>query len=108
MSMSKDKGGRKRTFKEHDEARKKDEDILFADQNDADGENSEDDNADFDATGTRHEMSRHMAEEDDGLDDDADGEMEPEDAEDLADHEDDDYKAMPELDRYDAAGIDDE
>ena len=35
--MSKDKGGRKRTFKEHDEARKKDEDILFADQNDADG-----------------------------------------------------------------------
>ena len=29
-----------------------------------------------------------MAEEDDGLDDDADGEMEPEDAEDLADHED--------------------
>ena len=51
-------------------------------------ENSEDDGADYDPTGTRHEMSRHMAEEDDGLDDDADGEMEPEDAEDLADHED--------------------
>jgi len=49
-----------------------------------------------------------MAEEDDGLDEDADGEMEPEDAEDLADHEDDDYKAMPELDRYDVQGIDDD
>ena len=41
----------------------------------------------MDNTRTRHEASHHMAEEDHDLDDGDDGEMEPEDAEDLADNE---------------------